>query len=112
MLRPENRPEILLHNRPEEVQGEHVEQQVSPSAMDQPVGKHLVPLPAMPYLIGVEHQRIDVQRPGKPQDTDQAGNADDDECDSDIHTLRSVARGRLRRKDTYFLLESLWQTVW
>ena len=112
MLRPENRPEILLHDRPEEVQGEHVEQQVSPSAMDQAVGKQLVPFPAVPYFIRIEHQRIDIQCSGESQYADQAGNADDDECDSDIHTLRSVARGRLRRKDTYFLPESLWQTVW
>lgn len=66
----------------------------------------------MPYLIGIENQWTDVQHPGEPQHADQAGYADNDESISDIHTLRSVARGRLRRKDTYFLPESLWQTVW
>ena len=56
-------PEILLHDRPEKVQGEHVEQQMPPAA---------------------------VNHPGKPQDADQAGDADDGKCDSNIHTLPGV----------------------
>ena len=91
VLRPENGPEILLHDRPEKVQGEHVEQQMPPPAVNLPVGKQLVPFPAMPYFIGVEHQRIDIYRPAKPQDADQAGDANDDEGNSDIHTLPGIS---------------------
>ena len=46
---------------------------------------HPVPLLSVPYLVGVEHPRVDVQPPGKAQDAYPCGNQDDDQC---YHTLQ------------------------
>ena len=56
--RAEDLPEIRFDHPAEEVQGEHVEEQVSPSGMDQAVRQHTVPLMAVPDGPGVELQRL------------------------------------------------------
>ena len=83
--------EVLLYHRSEEIQREHVEDQVSPSAVDKAIGKHPVPLFPVPYLVSIEYPRMDVQRPCKAQDAYPCGNQDDDQRN---HALAKIVKSR------------------
>ena len=64
----ESRLEIPLDHCPEEVQGEHIEKQVSPTAVDKTVAQHPVPLLPVPDIIGVELQRIHIEHTLETED--------------------------------------------
>ncbi len=75
--------EVPLHNRPEEVQGEHVEEQVPPASMDETITEHPMPLFPVPDIVGVELERVAVQRPVEAEDTDAGRYQYDDESNHD-----------------------------
>ena len=55
----EDIPEISFNHPAEEIQREHVEEQVPPAGVDQSVRQHTVPLTAVPDRPGVELQRLE-----------------------------------------------------
>ena len=77
----ERHRKILLHHLPEEVQGEHIEKQMAPTPVYQAVSEHTVPLPAVPDIIGIELQRVEIQPPVEAQDADCGSDQYDEECD-------------------------------
>ena len=83
----ENGREILLDHRTEEVQREHIENEMPPAAVHKPIGQHPIPLFPMPNLIGIEQQRIDIQDSREAQDAHQAGYGYDDDRD---HTVSEM----------------------
>ncbi len=62
--------EVPLHHSSEEVQGEHIEKKMPPSAVDKAVAEHPVPLIPVPDIVGVELKSIGIQRPVKTKDAD------------------------------------------
>ena len=104
----EGQAEILLDHAPEEIQGEHVEEQMSPSAVNQAVGEHPVPLFPMPHLGCVEYQGLYIQLPGKAQDAHGGGNQYDDDRDhildcKDTTFVGKVFDLRMSRKMSTFV---------
>ena len=62
--------EVPLHHRSEEVQGEHIEKQMPPSSVHKAIAEHTVPLIPVPDIVGIELQRIGIQRPVEAKDAD------------------------------------------
>lgn len=84
----ECRREIVLHHAAEEVQGEHVEEQVPPAAVDESVGNHPIPFFAMPDTVGREPEPADIQLAVEAEGAHQARDGyDDDGCQVGIKTL-------------------------
>ena len=79
--------EVLLHYPAEEIQGEHIEEEVSPSAVDEPVGHKLPPLPAVPYIVGAELQLVKVQAAIEAQD---AYGCSEDDNDDGYHDCKDT----------------------
>ena len=62
--------EVPLHHCSEEVQGEHVEKQMPPSAVDKTIAEHPMPLISVPDIISIEFKSIGIQRPVEAKDAD------------------------------------------
>jgi hypothetical protein len=82
--------EVLLNHRPEEVQGEHVEEKMSPSSMYQTITEHPVPLLPMPHIVSVKLKRIDIQLSRETEEADHNSKQYEDKrnhCSMDANIL-------------------------
>ena len=80
-MMPDGCPKADWKYRPttEEIEGEHVEEQVPPASMDQSVTEHPIPLPSVPNVVCIKLQGIDIQHPHEAKDADRRGDQDENQ---------------------------------
>ena len=72
--------EIRFHYPAEEEQGEHIEEEMAPAAVNEAVREHLPPFSVVPHVVCAELQGVEIQNAVEAQQANDYCDGYDDEC--------------------------------